>query len=123
MTQLIFFSENYLFMIKEHVASRMFAVWLKRFLRGAWAIGPALVLVGLCWKCRRGTPLSISRGQSQVKQVESGTIQFQFSLSSDGPTEHANGPRVGRRSSRKMPASPSGESHPQLACSLPSSAG
>lgn len=58
-------------------------------------------------------------GQSQVKQVESGTIQFQFSLSSDAPTEHTNGPRAGRRSSRKMPVSPSGESqradsHPQL---------
>ncbi|EDL14942.1 nephronophthisis 4 (juvenile) homolog (human), isoform CRA_c [Mus musculus] len=50
---------------------------------------------------------SASMSSEEVKQVESGTIQFQFSLSSDGPTEHANGPRVGRRSSRKMPASPS----------------
>lgn len=71
--------------------------------------GPALALVGLCWECQQGTPLSVSHGQSQVKQVESGTIQFHFSLSSDGPTEHANGPRAGRRSFRKMPASPSGE--------------
>lgn len=41
--------------------------------------------------------------------MESGTIQFQFSLSSDTPTERANGPKAERRSSRKMPASPSGE--------------
>lgn len=46
-------------------------------------------------------------GQSQVKQVESGTIQFQFSLSSDTPPEH--GPKGERRSFRKTPASPSGE--------------
>ncbi|XP_031235501.1 nephrocystin-4 isoform X4 [Mastomys coucha] len=49
---------------------------------------------------------------NEVKQVESGTIQFQFSLSSDAPTEHANGPRAGRRSSRKMPVSPSGTPAP-----------
>ncbi|XP_006538938.1 nephrocystin-4 isoform X2 [Mus musculus] len=55
---------------------------------------------------------SASMSSEEVKQVESGTIQFQFSLSSDGPTEHANGPRVGRRSSRKMPASPSGTPAP-----------
>ncbi|GAB1289304.1 Nephrocystin-4 [Apodemus speciosus] len=53
-----------------------------------------------------------SMSSEEVKQVESGTIQFQFSLSSDAPTEHANGPRSGRRSSRKMPASPSGTPAP-----------
>ncbi|XP_034358363.1 nephrocystin-4 [Arvicanthis niloticus] len=52
---------------------------------------------------------SASMSSEEVKQVESGTIQFQFSLSSDTPTtEYASGPRVGRRSSRKMPVSPSG---------------
>lgn len=104
MPQLIFFSENYLFMIKEHVASRMFAVWLKRFLSG-----PSTCAGGSLLEVPAKMPLSVSHGQSQVKQVESGTIQFQFSLSSDCPTEHANGPRAGRRSFKKMPASPSGE--------------
>lgn len=86
----------------------------------------------LCWWFSAG---SASEGrhyhpplQSQVKQVESGTIQFQFSLSSDASTEQTNGPRAGRRSSRKMPASPSGEfqradSHPQLARPFTSPAG
>ncbi|XP_021056887.1 nephrocystin-4 [Mus pahari] len=55
---------------------------------------------------------SASMSSEEVKQVESGTIQFQFSLSSEDPTEHANGPRAGRRSFRKMLASPSGTPAP-----------
>lgn len=49
---------------------------------------------------------SASMSSEEVKQVESGTIQFQFSLSSDTPTEHAGGPKAGRRSSRKAAVSP-----------------
>ncbi|XP_075803016.1 nephrocystin-4 [Microtus pennsylvanicus] len=55
---------------------------------------------------------SASMSSEEVKQVESGTIQFQFSLSSDTPTERADGPKAERRSSRKMPASPSGTPTP-----------
>ncbi|XP_050009218.1 nephrocystin-4 isoform X1 [Alexandromys fortis] len=55
---------------------------------------------------------SASMSSEEVKQVESGTIQFQFSLSSDTPTERANGPKAERRSSRKTPASPSGTPAP-----------
>lgn len=51
---------------------------------------------------------SASMSSEEVKQVESGTIQFHFSLSSDALTEHANGPRAGRRSTRKALTSPSG---------------
>ncbi|XP_045402248.1 nephrocystin-4 isoform X3 [Lemur catta] len=46
-----------------------------------------------------------------VKQVESGTVQFQFSMGSedhlDTPTEHVNGPMVERQPARKPPTSPS----------------
>ncbi|CAO2590169.1 Nphp4 [Lemmus lemmus] len=55
---------------------------------------------------------SASMSSEEVKQVESGTIQFQFSLSSDTPTELASGPKAERRSSRKTPASPSGTPAP-----------
>nr|XP_045005967.1 nephrocystin-4 isoform X3 [Jaculus jaculus] len=53
---------------------------------------------------------SASMSSEEVKQLESGTIQFQFSLSMDTPTEHANGPRAERRSFRKPPMSPPGPS-------------
>ncbi|XP_076421881.1 nephrocystin-4 isoform X1 [Peromyscus maniculatus bairdii] len=53
---------------------------------------------------------SASMSSEEVKQVESGTIQFQFSLSSDTPPEH--GPKAERRSFRKTPASPSGTPAP-----------
>ncbi|XP_005079320.1 LOW QUALITY PROTEIN: nephrocystin-4 [Mesocricetus auratus] len=55
---------------------------------------------------------SDNMSSEEVKQVESGTIQFQFSLSPDAPTEHASGPRAERRSSRKTPVSPSGTPAP-----------
>lgn len=63
---------------------------------------------------------SDNMSSEEVKQVESGTIQFQFSLSPDAPTEHASGPRAERRSSRKTPVSPSGESGGRADCSLSS---
>ncbi|XP_008587641.1 PREDICTED: nephrocystin-4, partial [Galeopterus variegatus] len=54
---------------------------------------------------------SASMSSEEVKQVESGTVQFQFSLSSeehqDTPTEHASSTRAERRPSRKPPTSPS----------------
>ncbi|KAL6069844.1 hypothetical protein STEG23_014865, partial [Scotinomys teguina] len=55
---------------------------------------------------------SASMSSEEVKQVESGTIQFQFSLSSDTLTEHASGPKAERRSFRKTPMSPSGTPAP-----------
>ncbi|XP_047647189.1 nephrocystin-4 isoform X3 [Phacochoerus africanus] len=46
-----------------------------------------------------------------VKQVASGTVQFQYSLSPEGhpdtPTGHASGPKAERQLSRKPPTSPS----------------
>ncbi|KAL1776427.1 nephrocystin-4 isoform X1 [Sigmodon hispidus] len=51
---------------------------------------------------------SASMSSEEVKQVESGTIQFQFSLSSDTPAE----PKAERRSSRKTAVSPSGTPAP-----------
>lgn len=39
MPQLIFIPENYLFMIREHVASRVFGLLFKLLLRGVWAVG------------------------------------------------------------------------------------
>ncbi|XP_051027066.1 nephrocystin-4-like [Acomys russatus] len=55
---------------------------------------------------------SASMSSEEVKQVESGTIQFQFSRGSDTPTQHASGPKAWRRSSRKTPVSPSGTPAP-----------
>ncbi|ELW68714.1 Nephrocystin-4 [Tupaia chinensis] len=59
---------------------------------------------------------SASMSSEEVKQIESGTIQFQFSLSSedhlDTPTELASGPKAERRPSRKSPTSPSSPSAP-----------
>nr|XP_055118344.1 nephrocystin-4 isoform X5 [Symphalangus syndactylus] len=52
-----------------------------------------------------------SSGPLQVKQVESGTIRFQFSLGSekhlDAPAEPVSGPKAERRPARKPPTSPS----------------
>ncbi|ERE81878.1 nephrocystin-4 [Cricetulus griseus] len=48
-----------------------------------------------------------------VKQVESGNIQFKFSLSPDIPTEHVSGPKTERCSFRKTPVSPSGTPAPE----------
>ncbi|XP_044798847.1 nephrocystin-4 isoform X4 [Bubalus bubalis] len=52
-----------------------------------------------------------SMSSEEVKQVESGTVQFQYSLSPeehpDTPTRNASGPKAERRSFRKPPASPS----------------
>ncbi|XP_070624414.1 nephrocystin-4 isoform X3 [Bos indicus] len=54
---------------------------------------------------------SPSGADSNVKQVESGTVQFQYSLSPeehpDTPTANASGPKAERRSFRKPPVSPS----------------
>ncbi|XP_047273521.1 nephrocystin-4 isoform X7 [Homo sapiens] len=54
---------------------------------------------------------SASMSSEEVKQVESGTLRFQFSLGSeehlDAPTEPVSGPKVERRPSRKPPTSPS----------------
>ncbi|XP_062046319.1 nephrocystin-4 isoform X2 [Lepus europaeus] len=54
---------------------------------------------------------SASMSSEEVKQVESGTIQFQFSLSSeellDAPTQCAGGPKAERRSARRPPTAPS----------------
>nr|XP_016808469.3 nephrocystin-4 isoform X10 [Pan troglodytes] len=54
---------------------------------------------------------SASMSSEEVKQVESGTLRFQFSLGSeehlDAPTEAVSGPKVERRPSRKPPTSPS----------------
>ncbi|CAH7447913.1 Nphp4 [Phodopus roborovskii] len=56
---------------------------------------------------------SASMSSEEVKQMESGTIQFQFSLSPDIPTEQqVNGPTAERHSSRKIPVSPSGTPAP-----------
>ncbi|XP_058408725.1 nephrocystin-4 isoform X4 [Diceros bicornis minor] len=47
----------------------------------------------------------------EVRQVESGTIQFQYSLSPEGhrdtPTGHVSGPKAEQQPSRKPPTSPS----------------
>ncbi|XP_046280491.1 nephrocystin-4 isoform X1 [Marmota monax] len=55
---------------------------------------------------------SASRSSEEVKQVESGTVQFQFSLNREEPLgtpmEHANGPKAARRSCKRPPSSPSG---------------
>ncbi|KAB0377146.1 hypothetical protein FD755_011590 [Muntiacus reevesi] len=52
-----------------------------------------------------------SMSSEEVKQVESGTVQFQYSLSPeehpDIPTGNASGPKAERRSFRKPPVSPS----------------
>ncbi|XP_017650903.1 nephrocystin-4 isoform X3 [Nannospalax galili] len=48
---------------------------------------------------------SVSMSSKEVNHVESGTIQFQFSLSVDTPPEH---PKAEQRSFRKPPMSPSG---------------
>uniref|UniRef100_A0A8C6FIF1 Nephrocystin 4 n=1 Tax=Moschus moschiferus TaxID=68415 RepID=A0A8C6FIF1_MOSMO len=52
-----------------------------------------------------------SMSSEEVKQVESGTVQFQYSLSPeehpDIPTGNAGSPKAERRSFRKPPASPS----------------
>ncbi|XDA81708.1 hypothetical protein R6Z07F_011639 [Ovis aries] len=52
-----------------------------------------------------------SMSSEEVKQVESGTVQFQYSLSPeehpDIPTGSASGPKAERRSFRKPPTSPS----------------
>uniref|UniRef100_A0A2K6F0T2 Nephrocystin 4 n=1 Tax=Propithecus coquereli TaxID=379532 RepID=A0A2K6F0T2_PROCO len=54
---------------------------------------------------------SASMSSEEVKQVESGTVQFQFSMGSeehlDTPTEHVDGPMVERQPARKPPTSPS----------------
>ncbi|XP_058530465.1 nephrocystin-4 isoform X2 [Ochotona princeps] len=54
---------------------------------------------------------SASMSSEEVKQLESGTIQFQFCPSSeellDMPTPCASGPRAERRSSRRPPMAPS----------------
>ncbi|XP_043779233.1 nephrocystin-4 isoform X7 [Cervus elaphus] len=54
---------------------------------------------------------SPSGADGNVKQVESGTVQFQYSLSPeehpDIPTGNASGPKAERRSFRKPPVSPS----------------
>ena len=58
-----------------------------------------------------GVWLSLLLLWSQVKQVASGTVQFQYSLSPEGhpdtPTGHASGPKAERQLSRKPPTSPS----------------
>ncbi|XP_021791147.1 nephrocystin-4 isoform X8 [Papio anubis] len=50
-------------------------------------------------------------GPLQVKQVESGTVRFQFSLGSeehlDAPAEPVSGPKAERQPARKPPTSPS----------------
>ncbi|KAM5268806.1 nephrocystin-4 isoform 4-T11 [Hipposideros larvatus] len=52
-----------------------------------------------------------SMSSEEVKQVESGTVQFQYSLSPEGhldtPTGHGSSPKAERRPSRKPPTSPS----------------
>ncbi|XP_019515908.1 PREDICTED: nephrocystin-4 [Hipposideros armiger] len=52
-----------------------------------------------------------SMSSKEVKQVESGTVQFQYSLSPEGhldtPTGHGSSPKAERRPSRKPPTSPS----------------
>nr|XP_030736266.1 nephrocystin-4 isoform X6 [Globicephala melas] len=52
-----------------------------------------------------------SMSSEEVKQVESGTVQFQYSLSPEGhldtPVEHAIRPKAEQRPSRKPPTSPS----------------
>ncbi|PNJ47966.1 NPHP4 isoform 7, partial [Pongo abelii] len=54
---------------------------------------------------------SASLSSEEVKQVESGTLRFQFSLGSeehlDAPTEPVSGPKAERRPARKPPTSPS----------------
>ncbi|XP_030660931.1 nephrocystin-4 isoform X3 [Nomascus leucogenys] len=54
---------------------------------------------------------SASMSSEEVKQVESGTIRFQFSLGSekhlDAPAEPVSGPKAERRAARKPPTSPS----------------
>ncbi|XP_029084570.1 nephrocystin-4 isoform X4 [Monodon monoceros] len=54
---------------------------------------------------------SPSGADGNVKQVESGTVQFQYSLSPEGhpdtPVEHAIRPKAEQRPSRKPPTSPS----------------
>ncbi|XP_075849533.1 nephrocystin-4 [Microcebus murinus] len=53
---------------------------------------------------------SASMSSEEVKQVESGTVQFQFSMGSeehlDSPPELVNGPAVERQPARKPPTSP-----------------
>ncbi|XP_027296825.2 nephrocystin-4 isoform X4 [Cricetulus griseus] len=56
---------------------------------------------------------SASMSSEEVKQVESGNIQFKFSLSPDIPTEHVSGPKTERCSFRKTPVSPSGTPAPE----------
>ncbi|XP_073937613.1 nephrocystin-4 isoform X1 [Castor canadensis] len=57
-----------------------------------------------------------SLSSEEVKQVESGTIHFQFSLSMearlDTPAEHTNGPKAEWQPSRKPPTSASGPPSP-----------
>ncbi|XP_057559506.1 nephrocystin-4 isoform X2 [Hippopotamus amphibius kiboko] len=52
-----------------------------------------------------------SRSSEEVKQVESGTVQFQYSVSPEGhpdtPTGYASRPQAERQPSRKPPTSPS----------------
>ncbi|KAM8791790.1 nephrocystin-4 [Rhynchonycteris naso] len=49
-----------------------------------------------------------SMSSEEVKQVESGTVQFEYSLSLEGPLDTPTGhPRVERRPYRKTPTSPS----------------
>ncbi|XP_047377869.1 nephrocystin-4 isoform X3 [Sciurus carolinensis] len=55
---------------------------------------------------------SASLSSEEVKKVESGTVQFQFSLNReeplDTPTEHASSPKAARPSCRRPPSSPAG---------------
>uniref|UniRef100_A0A2K5ZJM4 Nephrocystin 4 n=1 Tax=Mandrillus leucophaeus TaxID=9568 RepID=A0A2K5ZJM4_MANLE len=54
---------------------------------------------------------SASMSSEEVKQVESGTVRFQFSLGSeehlDAPAEPVSGPKAERQPARKPPTSPS----------------
>ncbi|XP_060057306.1 nephrocystin-4 isoform X2 [Erinaceus europaeus] len=59
---------------------------------------------------------SASMSSEEVKQVESGTVQFQYSVNSEGqldiPTGHIVSPKVDQRPSRKPPTSPSSPQTP-----------
>uniref|UniRef100_A0A2K6UXN1 Nephrocystin 4 n=1 Tax=Saimiri boliviensis boliviensis TaxID=39432 RepID=A0A2K6UXN1_SAIBB len=63
------------------------------------------------WHCLVYKVPSASMSSEEVKQVESGTVQFQFSLGSeehlDAPAEPVSGPKVARRLAGKPPTSPS----------------
>ncbi|KAM7100295.1 nephrocystin-4 isoform 4-T6 [Molossus nigricans] len=60
------------------------------------------------WRCLVYKVPPASMSSQEVKQVESGTVQFQFSLSPGGHLDAPAGhPRVERRPPRKTPTSPS----------------